>query len=699
MLAALARQSIASDRVELVVVENGTPDGTSELVQWFSAQHPGMRIIYDWLPEANVSAAVNRALDLATYEYITFVDDDDDLAPSYLEALLQEATPDAVTVSWIADIDPAEGVARYGNYVSRALSRVAGETVHPSVVPQALALNVCKLVARNHTHQYRWDTSLLSGMDVLFWTELVNGESLNLKILEPAARAVYYRHVRSGSHSRPLDRPFEYGVLAKLTVIERLAEISRNPDAWASDVARRHVSGQVRHIANYLHENPSLHRSAIEAVTASSVRDLVSWPELNRGRARDLVVSYCFPPTADSSAVVAARRVYKEGRCVDVVSHSMPRVRSTDPAVATVLAPFVGEHWRLNTPVTTLNWSGGVRQFVIEGWSKLEDHTEDGWPYERMYSRAMWPASHLLAALVKIKRPATRWVAEMSDPLAYNTVGELRVGDLQRDDLAMEFIDELRARDLPVLDDDNLARWIEHLTYSLADEVVFTNANQLEYMLEHAPAAGMHELVRSKAVVDGHPVPAEEWFDVEPPQLLAATERKRIGYFGTFYANRGLDEVLASFAELDGSNRDALSLEVFTTNGAELIARVREYGLDDVVSVHPALPYLKYLATARVLDVLLVNDTEATKHHGLNPYLPSKVADYLGTGRPIWGICEPGSPLSAIPVDYRSSVGDAASITAVLRAIASGSKSAMRSPIPSRSASAATVRAEASPSP
>jgi hypothetical protein len=41
-----------------------------------------------------------------------------------------------------------------------------------------------------------------------------------------------------------------------------------------------------------------------------------------------------------------------------------------------------------------------------------------------------------------------------------------------------------------------------------------------------------------------------------------------------------------------------------------------------------------------------------------NPFLPSKWSDYRGSGTPVWGLLEEGSPLSAEPVTHASPVGD-----------------------------------------
>ncbi len=42
----------------------------------------------------------------------------------------------------------------------------------------------------------------------------------------------------------------------------------------------------------------------------------------------------------------------------------------------------------------------------------------------------------------------------------------------------------------------------------------------------------------------------------------------------------------------------------------------------------------------------------------LNPYLPSKLSDYQGSDVAIWGICEEGSIMDSLNLDYKSKLND-----------------------------------------
>ena len=87
---------------------------------------------------------------------------------------------------------------------------------------------------------------------------------------------------------------------------------------------------------------------------------------------------------------------------------------------------------------------------------------------------------------------------------------------------------------------------------------------------------------------------------------------------------------------------------------------------------HPPLDYLEFLNALSQFDVLVVVDvdTSATSYD-INPFLPSKYSDYAGCGVPVWAMTEPGSPLDAVEVAYRSRLGSVPEAVEVIARIAS----------------------------
>ena len=216
----------------------------------------------------------------------------------------------------------------------------------------------------------------------------------------------------------------------------------------------------------------------------------------------------------------------------------------------------------------------------------------------------------------------------------------------------------------------SLCEWAEHLAYALADEIIFTNDHQRRYMLGYCPDPALAERALAVSRVERHPTPRPALYAVNPTSYDLDPERSHLAYFGVFYATRGLAEVVEALSRLGASERARVQLHVFTAKPEEVRDDVRAAGLDDVVKVNPYVPYTAFLNLTTSFDLLLVNDAAAAAHHGgINPYLPSKLSDYLGSGTPIWSICEPGSPLSEVPVSRTSTLGDVEAATAVLRGL------------------------------
>lgn len=69
--------------LEVVVVDDGSTDGSLHVVQQYAASHPEVRVLSQ--PNSGVSAARNNAIRHATGEYILPVDADDKISPDYIE--------------------------------------------------------------------------------------------------------------------------------------------------------------------------------------------------------------------------------------------------------------------------------------------------------------------------------------------------------------------------------------------------------------------------------------------------------------------------------------------------------------------------------------------------------------------------------------------------------------------------------------
>lgn len=72
---------------EWLIIDDGSNDGTAELVELWKSAGPGFPIVYHWKPNGGKHTAHNLALTLARGKYIAILDSDDWYVPDALETL------------------------------------------------------------------------------------------------------------------------------------------------------------------------------------------------------------------------------------------------------------------------------------------------------------------------------------------------------------------------------------------------------------------------------------------------------------------------------------------------------------------------------------------------------------------------------------------------------------------------------------
>lgn len=100
-LNSLVAQTFPKEDFEVILVLNGCCEPwKSNIQQYIDDRMQGMNVNYIQTDEGGVSNARNIALDCAKGDYVTFIDDDDFISPTYLEELYEKAAPDTVSLCY-----------------------------------------------------------------------------------------------------------------------------------------------------------------------------------------------------------------------------------------------------------------------------------------------------------------------------------------------------------------------------------------------------------------------------------------------------------------------------------------------------------------------------------------------------------------------------------------------------------------------
>jgi hypothetical protein len=636
----LADQSLDLALFEVIVVGGGTIDSWEDVIADIRKQHPLLNLRSLRLGASSRSRLCNAGLVAASRQYSTVVIAEGSVSQSYLAVLLARARPN------IAPQAEVVGVTSDGTMTASIPPTHGGVAVATS-----LALKV------------GYDESLADNAEELFRTSLTARYGVAFESCPLAEGAVYYRTV-DDTRAAAIMPGFDIAVKRPMELAARLEGLADRADDRSSEVTWERIEEQARVVHDYLAETPADHFRVVELLDRQPI---FRWPyaQMNAGLARDLVIAYAFPPYADTSAVVMAKRVRVRAKVVDVISNEMGRIREVDETLRRISGPFVARTAVLGTPTYFSSWNS-MERFAVEGIETIRQWDAEQGPYKSVYSRAHFAASHFLAAVYKLSRPGTTWVAEFSDPLSRDVQGRERGTPVRRGALERALRRGMRRAAMPLPASRNCFVWCEEIAYALADQLVFTNEHQMEYMLGYCSNAALAATARRKATIDPHPILSRQFYAMVERDYVRRADSVHLAYFGNFYPTRSLDDVLVAMAALDLRLRDRLRLHVFTANPKDLERRAGALGISDCVEVEPYVRYLEFLNLTTKFDCLIVNDADTRMRHTGNPYLPSKWSDYRGSGTPIWGLVEPGSALSTQALDYITHVGDVPAAERVL---------------------------------
>lgn len=381
---------------------------------------------------------------------------------------------------------------------------------------------------------------------------------------------------------------------------------------------------------------------------------------------KKLVCAFNFLPYNDTSSNVAAKRLYEYGEEFDVIHNIIPYPKDDD--FNNIIKPLINNDVLLDIP-PWWKWEN-TKKFMEEGMEEIKKICAVNGEYDKIYSRSMQPMSHYLAFAYKIHNPQAKWTAEFSDPLMINSRGETTYIQIDKED--MDNINKIiKEYGYPVVEDeDNFVFYGEYLPFLFADEIIYTNKSGMELMLNTLKVEEIKEHIRKKSIIAPHPIPPQDWYYLKESTYDKIDDRKvNIAYFGKFFDLRHIYNVFSSFYSLSKELQNKTLIHLFVQTPEEFQKIVDCMPIKENIIVNPFLPLFEFLNLTTKFDCLIVNDLRSKDNFERNPFVPSKISDYLGSGTDIWRICEYGSQMVNIETKYLSYIDNIFTVQDTLKEI------------------------------
>lgn len=363
-----------------------------------------------------------------------------------------------------------------------------------------------------------------------------------------------------------------------------------------------------------------------------SPREHEQLAERLEARRRELLaVSFTYPPSALPRAVQVTRLLkhLRASTTLVCADHDEKEARQ-DPALVAAAEEFLERIVRVSfsSPAWRKRAGGIAYRLNLPIWNRTPDSYRT-WkrpvlkaiemltgPQQKIYHPDILvtfgaPMSDHLIGLELKRRYRWPWVAHFSDPWADNPFN----------------------RHDPLTGALNVS--LERKVAKAADRLVFTSQETLDLVMSKYATE-----LRRKARVLPHAFEPELY---EASRQNDDAQHVTIRYLGDLYGGRTPGPLFNALARLMASEPELLSDVSFELIGPTYDLPLEKLGLrslpEGLVSVKPPVSYHASLSLMSTADGLLVIDAPAEK----SVFLPSKLIDYIGAGRPILGLTPPGT--------------------------------------------------------
>lgn len=264
--------------------------------------------------------------------------------------------------------------------------------------------------------------------------------------------------------------------------------------------------------------------------------------------------------------------------------------------------------------------------------------------YKYLFTSIVPGISHICGYKIKKKHPEVMWYASFSDPFKNSPY---KNADLDNRSIFYKIAYKVGAWAL-------YNNRYEEVAVKYADKLVFICEEQRDFTISQYPNLNKEELFNKSIIMPLTYIPSWDMYKNLLENSNSRNIPKQAVHLGRLYGLRKIDnfiEVLKELKEEDEDIENKIVFHQYSEIQAPDVKKIKDYGLENLFVLHDKVSYDESTKIMKNADVLVLFDTlmPTTK---VQPYLPSKIVEYLMLKKPILGICDNNSPSYRILEKY-----------------------------------------------